>query len=274
MSESGQAYTWSENAHEFRLTPWDNDPVSDRGGEAFYIRDEQTGKFWSPTALPVPASGESVTRHGFGYSVFEHSEEGIFSELCTFVALDAAIKYSVIKLRNDSTVPRRLSATGYVEWVLGDLRHKTGMHVTTELDPVSGALFARNQYNTEFFGRVGFFHVEAQNRTITSDRTEFIGRNRTLASPAAMGARACRANWAPRSTRARRSRSCSNCSRAKSASWCSCWAWAGAAMPTPAAWSSSTTAARRPRRPSTRCAITGRTRWARSRCTRPTLRST
>jgi cyclic beta-1,2-glucan synthetase len=54
VSESGQAYTWSENAHEFRLTPWDNDPVSDRSGEAFYLRDEQTGQFWSPTALPAP----------------------------------------------------------------------------------------------------------------------------------------------------------------------------------------------------------------------------
>lgn len=186
VSESGQAYTWSENAHEFRLTPWDNDPVTDRSGEVFYIRDEQTGKFWSPTALPVRANGEYVTRHGFGYSVFEHSEDGIFSELCTFVALDAAIKYSVIKLRNDTTVPRRISTTGYVEWVLGDLRNKSSMHVTTEVDPVSGALFARNQYNTEFCGRVGFFHVEAQNRSITADRTEFIGRNRTLANPAAM----------------------------------------------------------------------------------------
>jgi cyclic beta-1,2-glucan synthetase len=187
VSESGQAYTWSENAHEFRLTPWDNDPVSDCSGEAFYIRDEQTGRFWSPTALPVRASGEYVSRHGFGYSVFEHTDEGIFSELTTFVALDVAIKYSVIKLRNDSTVPRRLSATGYVEWVLGDLRAKSSMHVTTEIDPVSGALFARNAYNTEFTGRVGFFHVDAKNRSVTADRTEFIGRNRNLASPAAMG---------------------------------------------------------------------------------------
>jgi cyclic beta-1,2-glucan synthetase len=186
VSESGQAYTWSENAHEFRLTPWDNDPVSDRSGEAFYIRDEQTGKFWSPTALPTRANGEYVSRHGFGYSVFEHSEEAIHTELCTFVALDAPVKYSVLKLRNDSTVPRRLSATGYVEWVLGDLRPKSSMHVVSELDPASGALFARNAYNTEFSGRVGFFHVDAQHRSVTGDRTEFIGRNRTLASPAAM----------------------------------------------------------------------------------------
>ena len=187
VSESGQAYTWSENAHEFRLTPWDNDPVSDRSGESFYIRDEQTGTFWSPTALPVPSNGEYIARHGFGYSVFEHSDAGIFSELTTFVALDASIKYSVIKLRNDSTVPRRLSVTGYVEWVLGDLRNKTAMHVTTELDTASGALFARNAYNTEFSGRVGFFHVDAANRSVSADRTEFIGRNRTLANPAAMG---------------------------------------------------------------------------------------
>ncbi|QYF95950.1 cyclic beta 1-2 glucan synthetase [Massilia sp. PAMC28688] len=186
VSESGQAYTWAENAHEFRLTPWDNDPVSDRSGETFYIRDEATGKFWSPTALPVRTDGEYITRHGFGYSIFEHAEEGIHSELITFVALDASIKYSVIKLRNDSTVPRRLSATGYVEWVLGDLRNKSSMHVTSELDPVSGAVFARNAYNTEFTGRVGFFHVDAPARTVTADRTEFIGRNRTLANPAAM----------------------------------------------------------------------------------------
>ncbi|WP_307726908.1 GH36-type glycosyl hydrolase domain-containing protein [Massilia psychrophila] len=186
VSESGQAYTWSENAHEFRLTPWDNDPVSDRGGEAFYIRDEATGRFWSPTALPVRANGLYTTRHGFGYSVFEHAEEAVHSELTTFVALDASIKYSVIKLRNDSTVPRKLSVTGYVEWVLGDLRPKSSMHVVTELDQQSGALFARNAYNTEFAGRVGFFQVEAQNRTFTSDRNEFVGRNRNLASPAAM----------------------------------------------------------------------------------------
>jgi cellobiose phosphorylase len=186
VSESGQAYTWSENAHEFRLTPWDNDPVSDRGGEAFYIRDETTGRYWSPTALPLRTNGQFITRHGFGYSVFEHSEEGIRSEMTTFVALDAPIKYSVIRLRNDSTLPRKLSVTGYVEWVLGDLRAKQSMHVVTELDPISGALFARNAYNTEFTGRVGFFQVEAQNKTLTTDRTEFIGRNRNLGNPVAM----------------------------------------------------------------------------------------
>jgi cellobiose phosphorylase len=73
-----------------------------------------------------------------------------------------------------------------VEWVLGDLRPATAMHVTTAVDPYSGAIYARNPYNTEFPDRVAFFDVDDADRTLTCDRAEFIGRNRSLASPAAM----------------------------------------------------------------------------------------
>ena len=177
---------WSENAHEFRLTPWHNDPVSDASGEAFYLRDEDSGHFWSPTPLPSRGAGYYVSRHGFGYSVFEHVEGGIRSELTVYVDVDAAIKFSVLKVRNESGQARKLSATGYVEWVLGDLRPKSAMHVTTEIDPHSGALFARNPYNTEFTGLIAFFDVDDATRTTSGDRTEFIGRNGTLKNPAAM----------------------------------------------------------------------------------------
>jgi cyclic beta-1,2-glucan synthetase len=186
ISESGQAYTWGENAHEFRLTPWHNDPVSDPGGEAFYLRDEETGQFWSPTPLPRRGATPYVSRHGFGYSVFEHTESGIRSELWVYVATDAAVKFSRLLVRNQSGRPRRLSATGYVEWVLGDLGPKSAMHVTTEIDSYSGALYARNPYNTEFPDRVAFFDVDDGNRTLTCDRAEFIGRNGSLASPTAL----------------------------------------------------------------------------------------
>ena len=186
VSESGLGYTWSENAHEFRLTPWHNDPVSDVSGEALYLRDEERGHFWSPTPLPSRGATPYVTRHGFGYSVFEHTERGIRSELWAYVAMDAPIKFMVLKVRNESGRSRKLSATGYVEWVLGDLRPKSVMHVVTELDSKSGALFARNPYHTEFAGRTAFFDADEMTRTISGDRTEFIGRNGTLRSPAAM----------------------------------------------------------------------------------------
>jgi cellobiose phosphorylase len=186
VSECGGSCTWSENAHEFRLTPWDNDPVSGEGGEAFYLRDEERGHYWSPTPRPCRGVTPYVTRHGFGYSVFEHTERGIRSELMVYVALDAAIKFSVLKVSNVSERSRRISATGYVEWVLGDLRPKSAFHVITEIDQHSGALLACNPYNPEFGTRTAFFDVDDVSRTITADRTEFLGRGGTLRAPAAM----------------------------------------------------------------------------------------
>ena len=188
LSESSPGYTWGENAHEFRLTPWHNDPVSDTAGEAFYLRDEETGRYWSPMPLPRRGTGSYRTRHGFGYSVFEHEEDGIASELWIYVDLHDAVKFSVLKLANRSGRPRRLSATGYVEWILGDLHAKTRMHVITEIDGDSGVLTARNPYNTEFEGRVAFFDTDAgpDARSVTGDRVEFLGRNGTLQAPAAM----------------------------------------------------------------------------------------
>jgi cellobiose phosphorylase len=186
LSESGVAYTWNENAHEFRLTPWHGDPVGATGGEAIYLRDEESGHFWSPTPFPASGAMPYRTRHGFGYTVFEHTSGGIHSELWVYVDAEDPVKFSVLKLRNGSGRMRRLSATGFVEWVLGDLRAKSAPHVVTEIDAASGALFARNAYNSEFSGRAAFFDVDDLSRTLSGDRAEFLGRHGTLANPDAM----------------------------------------------------------------------------------------
>lgn len=186
ISESGSAYTWYENCHEFRLTPWTNDPVSDPSGEAFYIRDEHTGQFWSPTPRPARGRAPYLIRHGFGYSVFEHTENGISSELWIYVAPDAPVKFARLKVRNVSNISRRISATGYWEWVLGELRQKNLLHIQTEIDSKSGALLIRNSYNADFADRLAYVDVNEIGRTFTNDRREFLGRNGTAANPAAM----------------------------------------------------------------------------------------
>ena len=186
VSEAGMAYTWSENAHEFRLSPWHDDPVSDTSGEALYLRDEESGQFWSPAPLPCRSETPYVTRHGFGYSVFEHNESGIRTQLWIFVALDASVKFMTLKCSNESGRTRRLSATSYTRLVLGELPPKSVMHIVTEIDASTNALFARNGYNTEFSGRVVFLDSTGKGRTITGDRTEFIGRNGSLGNPEAM----------------------------------------------------------------------------------------
>jgi cyclic beta-1,2-glucan synthetase len=186
ISENGLAYTWAENSHEYRLTPWNNDPLIDSSGEAMYIRDEETGHFWSPTPLTESESKLYLCRHGFGYSVFEHNEGGIISELWVYVAIDAPVKFSVLKMRNESGRSVKLSAFSYVEWVLGDLRHKSAMHINTSIDLNSSAVYAVNPYSTEFANRVAFLQTDDPTCSLTCDRTEFLGRNGSLKNPAAL----------------------------------------------------------------------------------------
>lgn len=186
ISESGSAYTWSENAHEFRLTPWKNDSVTDSCGEALYIRDEESGKYWSPTALPAPDANSYVARHGFGYSVFEHKVGGIQTELTVFVSLEHPVKFALLKIRNASGRRRSLSISAYHELVMGSLRDKNLMHIVTEVDPKSGALLAYNHYNKEFPDRVVFLDTSETTRYVCGDRSEFLGRNGSLERPAAM----------------------------------------------------------------------------------------
>jgi cyclic beta-1,2-glucan synthetase len=186
VTETGSAYTWAENAHEFRLTPWYNDPVRDPTGEAFYIRDEETRRLWSPS--PGPARGRTpyVARHGLGYSVFEHTEQGLASEMTTYVSVTDPVKFTVISVRNLSNRRRRLRVSGYCEWVLGDLRERHAMNVVSRLDPQTGALLARNSINHDFGDRTAFFYCSQAERSLTSDRIEFLGRNGTLAAPAGL----------------------------------------------------------------------------------------
>ena len=88
VAVEGGGYTWSQNSRENQLTPWSNDPVSDPPGEVLYVRDDDTGELWTPTALPIrDEQAPYVVRHGQGYSRFEHAAHGIALELLQFVPL-------------------------------------------------------------------------------------------------------------------------------------------------------------------------------------------
>jgi cellobiose phosphorylase len=186
LSEAGSAYTWSENAHEFRVTPWANDPITDPSGEAFYLRDEDSGQVWSPMPQPVRSTTPYICRHGLGYSVFEHTETGITTELWVYVGMEQPVKFVRLKIRNHSGRTRHLSATAYVEWVLGEMRSRGLMYTVTEVDSQCGALLARNPFSLEFPRHVAFLNVSEADRSVTGDRTEFLGRNGSTSKPAAM----------------------------------------------------------------------------------------
>ncbi len=185
ITETGGGYTWSVNSRENRLTPWSNDPVSDPPGEIIYLRDEDTGTVWSPTPLPIRELEPYTIRHGQGYTVFEHTSNGLSQELLVFTPLDAPVKVSLLRLRNRSNRKRRLTATFYNELVLGVQRSVSAPYLITQIDE-KGAIFAHNPFNNEYAHRVAFAAINERVSSATCDRKEFLGRNGSPARPAAL----------------------------------------------------------------------------------------
>ncbi len=189
VSAEGGGYTWAGSSRENQLTPWENDPVGDRSGEAFYLRDDDTGTLWGPTAMPIRHERAAyVARHGRGYSRFETTQHGIAVDLLQFVPLDASLKISRLRIRNDSGRARRLTVAAYVEWVLGTSRSATSAYVSTDIDDATGAMFARSVWN-DSGGRVAFVDLGGLQSSWTGDRREFLGRNGALGRPAALARR-------------------------------------------------------------------------------------
>ncbi|MDZ4199172.1 MAG: cyclic beta 1-2 glucan synthetase, partial [Kiritimatiellia bacterium] len=76
--------------------------------------------------------------------------------------------------------------TAFFELVLGEWRHSNAMHIVTEKDPQTGALFARNPYSRDFAGRLVFAGCSEAKKSVTGSRTEFLGRNGDFNNPAAL----------------------------------------------------------------------------------------
>ena len=186
VTEAGGGYTWAGNSQMNRLTPWSNDPVSDPPGEVVYLRDEETGEFWTPTPAPCGDKIMTFVRHGQGYSRFTRTSHGIEQDLLVLVAPSAPVKLFHLLVRNLGDLPRHLSATFYAEWVVGIQRDQAPLQVVCTADQESGALFATNAWAGEFAGRIAFADVGRRPRWFATDRAEFLGRYGTAASPAAL----------------------------------------------------------------------------------------
>lgn len=188
VSESGSMCTWWGNSSENRLTPWSNDPVLDKTGEAIYVRDEETGEYWSVTPQPCDNDLPYRVTHAIGESVFEHNSHGLEQRLQVFVDPDELLKVMRVKLTNRWPRSRRLTVTFAVEWVLGNSSSVDRHLLLPERDGQTGALLVRNGFIRGGHDELAFVSSDLPAHSVTANGAEFFGQRRNWAAPAALAA--------------------------------------------------------------------------------------
>lgn len=186
VTESGAGFTWAENSRQNKLTTWSNDPISDPPPEILYLRDDQTLDMWRPFSYPKKHEKVAWVHHGQGYTRCLRTIGDIEHEIVVSIAPEDPVKLISIKLKNQTSQERQLTAAYYAECVLGVVREQTNMHLVTEWDAKTETLLIRNPYHPSYAEQVAFLKIIGPNCSATGDRVEFLGRNRTLHDPAAM----------------------------------------------------------------------------------------
>ena len=186
-SAEGAAFTWSRNSRDYQLTPWSNDPVSNRPGEGIYIYDQASGRAFSPIAAVVRDPSMTYEAwHGQGFSTFRSKRGPLSMDLTHVVDPVDPVKITRLRIQNSGAVPARLRVYAYAEWVLGGHRSRTAATIVPSRDGATGALLAQNPYGLDFSERVAFLAADAAAHSVTADRSEFLGRHGSSELPQAV----------------------------------------------------------------------------------------
>jgi len=203
MSQSGTGYSWLTHGTLNRITRWEQDLVRDDWGKFLYLRDMDSGHFWSLSWKPVCAEPDAYEcRHGIGYTKISSSNHGIQSVWTTYVPLDDSLEVWLVRLENNSRRTRRLRLSTYLEWCLGvapdSHREFHKLFIRQKWDNRIGGVIAtktlwaipnsRGEHWNRNWEYVAF-HAgcggDKQNSGIL-DKEEFLGRYGSLTSPQAV----------------------------------------------------------------------------------------
>ncbi len=203
ISEAGAGYTWAGNSQQHQLTVWTNDPVSDPGGEMFWVQDMRTRALYG---VGKEFDGVRSVEHGQGTTVIRqrHGDMEITATWC--VDPVRCVKQVQVAVHNHGSEPLRLRAVGLLEWVMGSQRLDRQSVATASESAAFGShtqapilLAIQRDAQSGFGGSTAFFAVRSAPRgprraeapnDWTCDRREFFDARGQRVVPDHMGANA------------------------------------------------------------------------------------
>jgi cellobiose phosphorylase len=195
ISQAGSGYSWRTHASLNRINRWEQDLIRDRWGKYLYLRDRDTGEFWSPTCQPAGSGLQDYRVHqGMGYTVITSRRGDLRHEVTCFVPFNDPLEVWLVKIQNQGAQPRRLQLFTYLEWLLGAAPdwhrefHKTFLRVWYNAE--HGVLLASKMlwelpgtsgphWNTSW-PYVAFHSASIRPAGFEGYKRAFLGRNRDL----------------------------------------------------------------------------------------------
>ena len=192
ISNNAGGYSFVKSGANGRVIRYRFNSVAvDQPGRYVYIKDNETGEYWSGSWAPVCKPLEdykSECRHGTAYTVITSEYKKIKSEVTYYVPKDATYEVWAAKITNNDTKPRTLSVTGYCEFVNDPNYEQDQVNLQYTLF-ITRTYFKKNYihqmqnevYNSETGRFLGLAGAKAD--AFCGDRDAFVGSYRSYANP-------------------------------------------------------------------------------------------
>ena len=185
VTESNGGYTWYKNSRLNRITAWHNSFTINIPTEAIYLKDEESGRIWSPTAMPTPDEKNYNTVFGFGYTKFIHSSDDIIQELEVFVPNEDSAKINILTLKNNAPKKKKIKIYYYIKPVLGEDELKTDGYIKLQYEENSNVILARKLYNKDPLNNIIYVSSSEKIKSFTGNKSKFFGKG-GITSPDAL----------------------------------------------------------------------------------------
>ncbi len=191
ISNTAGGYSFYRDARLRRLTRYryNNAPL-DLGGRYLYLRDDDTGAYWSPSWQPTLGELDSYEcRHGMGYTTITSRRAGILAETCYFVPPGETLEIWRARITNERSEPARVSLFGTIEFCLWDANDDATNfqrnYSIGEVEVEDGVVYHTTEYR-ERRDHFAFFACSDRSAGFDTSRDAFLGPYRGWDRPIAV----------------------------------------------------------------------------------------
>jgi cellobiose phosphorylase len=193
LSATAGGYSYYRDARMRRLTRgrYNNVPL-DFGGRYVYLRDNESGDYWSPSWMPTQDDLENFTcRHGLGYSVISSKKNGIAASTRYFVPLGENLEIWQFRVTNERKETAEISVFSSIEFclweALDDMTNFQRNFSTGQVEVEDGVIYHKTEYR-ERRNHFAWFACSEKLDGFDTQRESFLGPWRGWDRPAAVAA--------------------------------------------------------------------------------------